>query len=107
MFFYLLIVIAAYSVFHMYRLSRRAQIHVGVMIAIIGLLIAAQHAIAPFETLFTNSVNAFQNSVVHGLSFTDEYFNIPRSEEHTSELQSRGQIVCRLLLEKQAINKIK
>src|SRR5690625_6212592 len=24
---------------------------------------------------------------------------IPRSEEHTSELQSRGQLVCRLLLE--------
>src|SRR5690625_5843365 len=26
--------------------------------------------------------------------------NILRSEEHTSELQSRGQLVCRLLLEK-------
>src|SRR5690625_6852198 len=26
--------------------------------------------------------------------------NIARSEEHTSELQSRGQLVCRLLLEK-------
>src|SRR6266508_5206746 len=26
--------------------------------------------------------------------------NPPRSEEHTSELQSRGHIVCRLLLEK-------
>src|SRR5690625_6836078 len=25
----------------------------------------------------------------------------PRSEEHTSELQSRGQLVCRLLLEKE------
>src|SRR5207253_11072646 len=25
---------------------------------------------------------------------------LPRSEEHTSELQSRGHIVCRLLLEK-------
>src|SRR5207253_10856807 len=25
---------------------------------------------------------------------------LPRSEEHTSELQSRGQLVCRLLLEK-------
>src|SRR5690625_5498319 len=25
---------------------------------------------------------------------------VPRSEEHTSELQSRGHIVCRLLLEK-------
>src|SRR6266702_3401318 len=27
----------------------------------------------------------------------------PRSEEHTSELQSRGHLVCRLLLEKQKI----
>src|SRR5207253_7603492 len=26
--------------------------------------------------------------------------NKPRSEEHTSELQSRGHLVCRLLLEK-------
>src|SRR5437660_12616105 len=25
---------------------------------------------------------------------------VPRSEEHTSELQSRGHLVCRLLLEK-------
>src|SRR5690625_2579162 len=30
--------------------------------------------------------------------FMDEY--APRSEEHTSELQSRGHLVCRLLLEK-------
>src|SRR5690625_5802721 len=29
---------------------------------------------------------------------------IARSEEHTSELQSRGQLVCRLLLEKQKMN---
>src|SRR5690625_5566046 len=28
-----------------------------------------------------------------------------RSEEHTSELQSRGQLVCRLLLEKKKINR--
>src|SRR5690606_39584508 len=27
-------------------------------------------------------------------------FSIPRSEEHTSELQSRENLVCRLLLEK-------
>src|SRR5439155_6839807 len=26
--------------------------------------------------------------------------DLPRSEEHTSELQSRGHLVCRLLLEK-------
>src|SRR5690625_5782173 len=28
------------------------------------------------------------------------FFAFSRSEEHTSELQSRGQLVCRLLLEK-------
>src|SRR5699024_11934697 len=28
------------------------------------------------------------------------YFNLQRSEEHTSELQSRFDLVCRLLLEK-------
>src|SRR3712207_8135756 len=30
--------------------------------------------------------------------------NSPRSEEHTSELQSRQYLVCRLLLEKKKIN---
>src|SRR5439155_3640728 len=30
-----------------------------------------------------------------------------RSEEHTSELQSRGHLVCRLLLEKKKTNKLK
>src|SRR5437870_6836442 len=30
----------------------------------------------------------------------DDVQVIPRSEEHTSELQSRGHLVCRLLLEK-------
>src|SRR5690625_5684670 len=29
--------------------------------------------------------------------------NVVRSEEHTSELQSRGHLVCRLLLEKKKI----
>src|SRR3712207_8849619 len=29
-----------------------------------------------------------------------EFYNIARSEEHTSELQSRQYLVCRLLLEK-------
>src|SRR5437660_6783821 len=29
----------------------------------------------------------------------------PRSEEHTSELQSRGHLVCRLLLEKNKITR--
>src|SRR5690625_1012869 len=33
-----------------------------------------------------------------------EVFKIVRSEEHTSELQSRGHLVCRLLLEKKKTN---
>src|SRR5690625_6798878 len=32
-----------------------------------------------------------------------ELHHLPRSEEHTSELQSRGHLVCRLLLEKKNI----
>src|SRR5437660_2222182 len=31
----------------------------------------------------------------------------PRSEEHTSELQSRGHLVCRLLLEKKKHNRMR
>src|SRR5947209_13864467 len=36
-----------------------------------------------------------------------EYFEIKRSEEHTSELQSRQYLVCRLLLEKKKKKKTK
>src|SRR3712207_7690992 len=33
----------------------------------------------------------------------DEFIQVARSEEHTSELQSRQYLVCRLLLEKKTI----
>src|SRR5690625_6556041 len=37
----------------------------------------------------------------HGVALiVDNTFGAARSEEHTSELQSRGHLVCRLLLEK-------
>src|SRR5690625_3308655 len=39
-------------------------------------------------------------SVTLQLSDFKESLTLDRSEEHTSELQSRGQLVCRLLLEK-------
>src|SRR2546422_1349346 len=38
------------------------------------------------------------------LPFRDETFDVARSEEHTSELQSRLHLVCRLLLEKKKKN---
>src|SRR2546430_7995637 len=37
----------------------------------------------------------------------DSYRDAHRSEEHTSELQSQSNLVCRLLLEKKKKNKIK
>src|SRR5438034_5094102 len=36
----------------------------------------------------------------HIAGYTDVGFNLARSEEHTSELQSHSDLVCRLLLEK-------
>src|SRR3712207_8257648 len=37
------------------------------------------------------------------LIYSDSYYTDIRSEEHTSELQSRQYLVCRLLLEKKKI----
>src|SRR5205809_4042729 len=43
--------------------------------------------------------NAFKADGIN-VVWVDFQFGPPRSEEHTSELQSRLQLVCRLLLEK-------
>lgn len=75
----LLVVAGAYSVFHMYRLSRRAQLHIGVTIGLVGLMVAAIHLLQPYHTLLSNQVNLFQTSVVYGLSYTDELINIPKA----------------------------
>lgn len=77
--FYLLVIIGAYSVFHIYRMNRSAQIHIGVTIAILGLLQAGLHLLEPYGTLLTNKVNFFQESAVYGLSYTDKVINIPKA----------------------------
>src|SRR5690625_6849710 len=72
--------------------------------------------IAVDENLLDHKSNNFLASLhldgdLFGVSFLDfstgEFFvtegnqmHVERSEEHTSELQSRGHLVCRLLLEK-------
>src|SRR5690625_5541009 len=43
---------------------------------------------------------AIDNSQAFKENFQRIWFILYRSEEHTSELQSRGHLVCRLLLEK-------
>src|SRR2546422_3202923 len=75
----------------------------------------------PYTTLFRSlqleagsiddeSGRGFRNDIHHnqivraqGLPGRDEVHDAIRSEEHTSELQSRLHLVCRLLLEKKKI----
>src|SRR5687768_17900647 len=53
----------------------------------------------PYTTLFRSTV--FIDSIVSGWSSPSTRWRASsRSEEHTSELQSRLHLVCRLLLEK-------
>ena len=59
-----------------------------------GYMLARQH-IAPWITIFTGLV-----SNGGGLLMLLYLYVKSRSEEHTSELQSRSDLVCRLLLEK-------
>src|SRR5260370_6897604 len=69
----------------------------------------------PYTTLFRSEIAAFQRPAVQpsDVGFRFEYLGavhqlqqkcfvdeLPRSEEHTSELQSHLNLVCRLLLEK-------
>src|SRR2546422_5418620 len=66
----------------------------------------------PYTTLFRSHANADFEGIIHVLQSRGEFKSLAepnllalpgqeaRSEEHTSELQSRLHLVCRLLLEK-------
>src|SRR5437870_8628785 len=66
----------------------------------------------PYTTLFRSVMTGFSASFAltnTGTPFAPLVVNttsdgLARSEEHTSELQSRGHLVCRLLLEKKNYN---
>src|SRR5690625_6635312 len=70
------------------------------------LVIEFDESIPAFGSDQLASERGFDNS--WQLRAGGEYRNAwTRSEEHTSELQSRGQIVCRLLLEKKILNALR
>src|SRR5476649_3058553 len=52
----------------------------------------------PYTTLFRSSGRS--SPALHALALPYRATWSPRSEEHTSELQSHSDLVCRLLLEK-------
>src|SRR2546430_12735702 len=65
----------------------------------------------PYTTLFRSVVTEVEAELSgkHKLEFslaTSSIAAAPRSEEHTSELQSQSNLVCRLLLEKKKKKKI-
>src|SRR5437870_7234627 len=75
----------------------------------------------PYTTLFRSARHRFNQEHSSGIDWKDRSVAAidhgprrrrdggedHRSEEHTSELQSRGHLVCRLLLEKKKKNTIK
>src|SRR5690606_41133156 len=76
-------------------------------------------AAIPFANLDTDQImpkqflrgidkSGLDNGVLHDMRFDEEGRIRPdfRSEEHTSELQSRENLVCRLLLEKKKVEAI-
>src|SRR6266511_5973890 len=54
----------------------------------------------PYTTLFRSLLHPLYALVAEVLGHAREVDGALRSEEHTSELQSRENLVCRLLLEK-------
>src|SRR5437660_12619994 len=59
----------------------------------------------PYTTLFRSDDRLHARPAFRG--FAKQRPGDVRSEEHTSELQSRGHLVCRLLLEKKKNHKYK
>src|SRR5476651_1448951 len=58
----------------------------------------------PYTTLFRSQTLSFPHSTATARRTARRCFGkCPRSEEHTSELQSRQYLVCRLLIEKKKI----
>src|SRR5699024_12170771 len=54
----------------------------------------------PTITIQNVDMSASESSRSSTSGASQEWWIVPRSEEHTSELQSRFDLVCRLLLEK-------
>src|SRR5699024_2284649 len=77
--YFLIIQLVAYSVFHMFRISKHARVHLARTIGIIGLLLAGIHNLGRYLTVLTDQFNLFQQSDVHGLRYTDQLINIPKA----------------------------
>src|SRR5207253_5141348 len=90
---------AARAVFARETIEQALVAFAPVAVAIAGLLVQR------FLDLRGNGVGVLHHEIrktlrIHGFRSVFRISWCKRSEEHTSELQSRGHLVCRLLLEK-------
>src|SRR5690625_5681829 len=76
--------------------STMVSVWVNILLSILQLLVGI---LAKSQALIADAVHSFSDLIADGI--------VLRSEEHTSELQSRGHLVCRLLLEKKRIKRRK
>src|SRR5439155_27122274 len=80
----------------LFRSDRRIEDGLGLVVRVLG-----RHALDERLQLGGLGLRARDMQVQHALGVRDgQPEAAERSEEHTSELQSRGHLVCRLLLEK-------
>src|SRR5690625_6963356 len=84
------------STTEIYTLSLHDALPISAVFAAIGASVAARRA--AFTHVIFNIIGVTVFTLI--LPFFITYTAFLRSEEHTSELQSRGHLVCRLLLEK-------
>src|SRR5699024_12240357 len=69
---------------------------------VLGLFIPLLRLVVIGAVVVGHAETQVRRSVLRGFQFwCASHAAAPRSEEHTSELQSRFELVCRLLLEKQ------
>src|SRR5690625_7016947 len=70
-------------------------------VTVIGSVLSPVSTVSLTERLNVfNDLSMVVSALPPKLDKSTDMFLIKRSEEHTSELQSRGHLVCRLLLEK-------
>src|SRR5207253_7395237 len=87
--------------------KRFAGFAAAVLAVSLGCSIAPLFAQEPGQRTFASTEEA-SRALFHAMQLQDEQAPLSilgRSEEHTSELQSRGHLVCRLLLEKKKPSK--
>src|SRR5476649_3008841 len=84
---------------HLCRFLLFAKVHVSLLFFFFFLMIRRppRSTLFPYTTLFRSRVNRAGQIAPPA---QHEHFHVGRSEEHTSELQSHSDLVCRLLLEK-------